>query len=365
MKKMKAMLSIAVIGALFLSFAAFANVNDIERDVIYTVFEGTVTTVTDNYPFSNSIRVEGEDEGHIYDFIITENTFFMTVDGVQPIENIQAGDELRVYFIQPLFAATIFPPQREASVFVKVPDADSPQSVFFGRFDENLVSYDNFLRLNVADDTVIIRQNGTDGSEIPLTNRDLAVVYTVTTRSIPAQTTPELIVIHNPTPEMSEQMMADLYADELARSNGYIEIEVGGPLELDQETINLLNAQLAEGLREAVTSVNSEIIDAPAPIVREHHVFVPLRAIAEALGYDVFWEEETASIALGVGIRLQIGSYEYLIGRMAPITLENVPFISNNTTFVPLEFFDRVLNYDAGYMFGGGEQAAILVSDRP
>ncbi|MCL2566222.1 MAG: copper amine oxidase N-terminal domain-containing protein [Defluviitaleaceae bacterium] len=362
MKKIKAILAMVIVGALLLSMAAFAT--ETERNPVYTTFEGTVTMLSDNYPYVNYIRVEGAEEGDLFNFLITENTFFMTVDGVLPISDIQIGDELRVYFIQPLFAASIYPPQREASVFVKVPDADSAQSIFFGRFDENLVSYDNYLRLNI-DGTLIIRQDGTDGSEIPLTGRDLAVVYTITTRSIPAQTTPELIVIHNPTPEMSYQMMADFFANEAGEQNGYVDFEVGGPLELDADTIALLNAQLAEALSTAVTSVNGEIIDTAAPIVTGHNVFVPLRAIAEALGYDVFWEAETASIALGAGVRLQIGSYEYIVGRMAPITLDNAPFISNNMTFVPLEFFNFVLGYDAGYMFGYGEQATIIISDRP
>jgi len=193
----------------------------------YKRFEGSVASIGERHPHSNTIRVQGEEEHHVIDFIITENTLFMTVDGSKPVEEINVGDKLAVYFIEPMVSATIFPPQREASVFVRLPGTDSPRSIFFGRFDENLVSDDNFLRLNISDDTVILRANGEDGRDVRLAGRDLAVVYTIATRSIPAQTTPELIVILNPTPEMAKELFADHLED--SGENGYIDFEVGGP----------------------------------------------------------------------------------------------------------------------------------------
>jgi len=368
-RKIRIAAVMAVIAAVVLPLAAFA-LSDEEAGAVYTNFTGRVTMINDREPYPNIIRVEGEDEGDVFDFITTENTFYMTVNGIVPANDvgIALGDEVSVYFIQPLVQTLIYPPQREASVFVKVPESDEARSIFVGRFNRALVSDDNSLRLNISDDTVILRQNGESGKDVDLGGRDLAVVYSISTRSIPALTTPELIVILNPTPEMSEQMMAGQPAQQPAHRDEEAaeptDFEVGGPLQLSPEDIAMLNTQLEEGLRGAQITVHGNVIDAPEHIVRDHLVFLPLRAIAEALGFDVFWEAETASVALGNAIRVQVGSYEYLVGRAAPITLHSAPFIANNTTYVPMEFFSEVLGYDAGYMIEDN-RGEIIISERP
>jgi len=356
LKKTKILAVILAITMVLGSFSAFAS-NDTDGGSFYARFEGSVTYVSDNEPYVNHITVEGAEDYEIINFIITENTLFMTVEGIKPVEEISIGDELVVYFIEPFISTMIFPPQREASVFVR-PTRDAAQTIFFGRFNNELVSDDNSLKLNVSEDTTILRANGTDGSDVALGGRDLVVVYTISTRSIPAQTTPELIVILNPTPEMSKELMA-----EAMESDGYVDFEASGPLQLDQETIEKLNAQLQEDLKNAPIFVRGEEIAAPETLVRNGVVFLPLRAIVEALGYDVFWEEETRSVALGAGIRLQIGSYEYTVGRMAPITLNNAPILVNGLTYVPMEFFGEVLGLDAGFMIEYNH-AEIMISDR-
>jgi len=359
LKKTKILAVILAVTMILGSFSVLAS-NDTDKGSFYARFEGSVTYVSDNDPYVNHITVEGAEDYEIINFIITENTLFMTAEGIKPVEEISVGDELVVYFIEPFVSTMIFPPQREASVFVR-PTRDAAQTIFFGRFNNELISDDNSLKLNVSGDTTILRANGTDGSEVVLEGRDLAVVYTISTRSIPAQTTPELIVILNPTPEMSKELMAE--AMESDESDGYVDFEAGGPLQLDQETIEKLNAQLQEDLKNAPILVRGEEIVAPETLVRDGVVFLPLRAIAEALGYDVFWEEETRSVALGAGVRLQIGSYEYTVGRMAPITLNSTPILVNELTYVPMEFFGEVLGLDAWYMIEDGH-AQIGITDR-
>jgi len=336
-------------------FTAFAIGSD-SKDPVYTRFEGRVSEIHNNYPLSNRIRIESDKDYGLFDFIITENTLFMTEGGPRPLEEISINDRLVVYFIEPMLSPSVFPPIREASVFVRVTDENSLRSVFVGRFDENLLSDDNSLKLNISDNTVIVNANGKDATGTSLEGRDLAVAHSIVTMSIPAQTTPELIVILEQPPEMPGNITSP-------GENGYVDINVGGPLELDQETIDKLSAQLAEDLRGAPITVRGEKIDAPEPYVRNNWVFLPLRAVAEALGYEVFWEAETSSIALGVGIRLQIGSYEYTVGRMAPITLNNAPIIVNGLTYVPLEFFGEVLGLDASFMIQDGH-GEIIIADR-
>jgi len=103
--------------------------------------------------------------------------------------------------------------------------------------------------------------------------------------------------------------------------------------------------------------VNNEILDgAAAPfwqeIENDYVVMVPLRAVAEALGYDVNWDETLQSVRLGVAIHTWIGSAEAHIGRMAPIEFSTAPIIVNSLTFVPLDFFSNVLGQTI-YVFEG------------
>ena len=56
-------------------------------------------------------------------------------------------------------------------------------------------------------------------------------------------------------------------------------------------------------------------------------VMVPLRAIAETLGFKVQWEGVTQSIMLGNSISLKIGNDYYTYARMAPIELRTSPLL--------------------------------------
>ena len=102
--------------------------------------------------------------------------------------------------------------------------------------------------------------------------------------------------------------------------------------------------------------VNNVIIDAPIPFLQTTEAgttpMLPLRAIAEALDYNVSWNGELRSVQLGVAIHLWIGNTEVHLGRMAPVELSTAPVIVDNLTFVPLDFFRSVLGKTI-YVFEG------------
>ena len=103
--------------------------------------------------------------------------------------------------------------------------------------------------------------------------------------------------------------------------------------------------------------VNNELLEGtPFPFLHETEdgdvVMVPLRVVADALGYDVSWNGYLRSVQLGVGIHLWIDSTEVHYGRMAPIEISTAPIIVDNITFVPLDFFRDVLGQTA-YVFEG------------
>ncbi|SFL55748.1 Copper amine oxidase N-terminal domain-containing protein [Paenibacillus sp. 1_12] len=74
-------------------------------------------------------------------------------------------------------------------------------------------------------------------------------------------------------------------------------------------------------------------------------IMVPIRAAAEALGYNLTWMPTTQSLELIKGnqfLTLQIGQDKYSFAKML-IQLEVTPELKNEKTYVPLSFFEEVM----------------------
>ena len=82
-------------------------------------------------------------------------------------------------------------------------------------------------------------------------------------------------------------------------------------------------------------------------ITRGKAVLLPLRVIAENLGYSIVWQAEQQQIELKSGDEIaatfRIGSKSYQKGQDV-IGLANAPELVNGKTLVPVEFFTDVLN---------------------
>ena len=82
-------------------------------------------------------------------------------------------------------------------------------------------------------------------------------------------------------------------------------------------------------------------------ITRGKTVLLPLRVIAENLGYNIVWQAEQKQIELKDGIdtvaTFKIGSNSYQKGQEV-IGLAAAPELVNGKTLVPVEFFTNVLN---------------------
>lgn len=155
-------------------------------------FHGTVTVISDFFTGQNSEKagcyklftIENE-LGSIVNFVVSPSTYF--VDH----EMVIVGDRVTGYYDGDLPAILIYPPQYQALVMVK----DNPnQNVKVNYFNNQLVSGDGQLQLNLSPYTQILLTNGQLFSRYPA-NRDLIVIYGSTTKGIPAQTTPYRIIV--------------------------------------------------------------------------------------------------------------------------------------------------------------------------
>lgn len=85
----------------------------------------------------------------------------------------------------------IFPPQYRALILGR----HSPnETMMADYFDRTLTASDQSLKLNIASSTEIVTSNG-QAYSCPLFERLLIVYYSVTTRSIPPQTTPRKVIV--------------------------------------------------------------------------------------------------------------------------------------------------------------------------
>jgi protease inhibitor len=77
--------------------------------------------------------------------------------------------------------------------------------------------------------------------------------------------------------------------------------------------------------------------------------YLPLRSIAEALGFEVEWNGEFKSISLSnmpQYVTMTINVDGYTIAKTAPMPLGAAPVIKDNVTYVPTELFTDLLDYN-------------------
>ncbi|MEL7647503.1 MAG: stalk domain-containing protein [Sedimentibacter sp.] len=280
----------------------------------YSSFTGTVKEIYEKDEGTTKVYLEGSDEAPAY-FILTENTYF--VDDVA----IEAGKEITGYYESGRPMIMIYPPQYTIDI---VAPAAAEMFMKADKFDENLVSQDNMLKLNLAEDTEIVWENNTQiywfkaptvsELEAVLGNRRLIVFYEFSTKSIPAQTTPKKIIV------LSQQ---------------------------EHEAIGIY--------------IDDVLVEGPEAYVDDNGiVMVPLRAAAEALGYEVSWNNESRSVTVGSDVTVAVGNKTTTVSGYG-FELETAPEILSGRTFVPLSFFKEALNVRMSQFF---ENNIIIQSGR-
>ena len=81
------------------------------------------------------------------------------------------------------------------------------------------------------------------------------------------------------------------------------------------------------------------------PIIVKGYTFVPQRAILEALGADVQWDEKTQTVTATKGdlqVTLVIGGESYINGKLVPLDMP--ASIVNGRTLIPLRFVSEAMN---------------------
>lgn len=135
-----------------------------------------------------------------------------------------------------------------------------------------------------------------------------------------------------------------------------------------------LCALMALSLSVAAVAVESPMLVSPGPVDEPRPgytlqidgkdtgvqacIMVPLRAVAEKLGFEVVWNGDGtiflddgkmhSTITIGEDLYQVTTSVEGMVGMSAPFSLGMAPHIVNSTTYVPLGLFDALLGSRQG-----------------
>ena len=328
-KRMKKVLSILLAaGLLTATLAGTAGAEDSAFDPqplpYYLSVTGTVVSAEDeaNQDGWLKVSITTTDENPAY-LVLTENT-------VYPFEkDFAEGDVVTGYFLANAPMIAIWPPQYTVAILVAgMPGDLNFKADRFNTWEDNDAGYmlaqSGQFAFLIDENTEIVLANGDDFSDGDIEGRRMAVIYGPSTRSIPEMATAiKVIVLYEDAVTLPEQV----------------------PEEVPDLTIDASGWPIL---------VNGTKIDAPDAYQNADGILmVPLRATAEALGFDVNWDNAAKSVRLGVAIHLWIDKTEVHVGRMAPISISTAPQLINGTTYVPLDFFRNALGMANAFAFEG------------
>ena len=263
---------------------------------IFVKVAGTVENVEER---NNAIYYTTKDGENTNVFVVNKDTLIFDNTGKEA--KLQKGDKVTAYTYANKPMLMIYPPQYNTDVIIVETEEMGSATVDF--FNKDLVNVDNSLKLNVGKETNVQSQSGKELTAEDLAEQHLLVFYTITTRSIPAQTAPTKVVV------------LDTKAEEQAE-----EVQ---PASFD--------AAIEEIIKNDSYDINGTTM-------------VPLRLIAEHLGFKV---EST-----GTGAILSKGVVSYTITRgekaygynKALRYFEVAPALLEPTkTYVPVEFFEELM----------------------
>lgn len=167
------------------------NHNFRKQSYTFSAIKGTIVRIEDFYlneKFQAGcyklMSLESTDRGLI-NFVISPETYF--VDH----KTVNVGDDVTGFYDSSSPALLIYPPQYPAIVVSK---NEVYQNVTVDYFDNELISRNGALKLNIESSTEVVLTNDQLFSIYP-GNRNLIVIYGPTTKSIPAQAEPYKIIV--------------------------------------------------------------------------------------------------------------------------------------------------------------------------
>lgn len=283
----------------------------------------TVTEAGEGRIATTLNKEDAENPENTINYTIQEDTLVFNSKGEKKeVKDIEKGADITVFTGSYTPAPLIMPPQYQANVII-INDAEQVSFVDVDTYlagTEYLVNAANTLAINIDKETKIVDKDEKSFTGETLENNDLIVFYGASTRSIPAQTVPSKVVVLGE----NETALAQIAAAQ------NVTAETPAPV----ETPEIGSAKAIVVGDKTITNIYS----------KDDTLMVPLREIAETLGFTVEWDGNLRAVILNGGMySLQIDENSYVKGKMMPVELGSAPEIKDDLTYVPVEYFTEVL----------------------
>lgn len=281
-----------------------SNKNEEAKEVKeYGIVSGKVSSIKDVGDYTR-IEITNDDMGMVFN-VEDAKVIDQSTSTYKNISDIQVGMEITAVLPNNSPMTMSLPPQTSsAKLFVINSEAGS---VDLSVYNEELTNAENTLKLNVGEDTIIndIRGSKKEFTEKDLENKELLVLYSVATRSIPAQTNPEMVVI----------------------------------LTVDEEVEEPNETQSTEDTKTETKEVPAEEVEETKEIKN-----VTLRSECEALGYTVKWTSNDEAVIIekdGMTAEIKLGSDKVKVNNEEK-TIANAPSLDKDTMVISNDFIDML-----------------------
>ena len=280
----------------------------------------TTTDVNNKDDQNNTVNLKITDDTLVYD----------NLGNKKALSDLTDGSKITVFTGSYEPTPLILPVQYTANVIIINGDKEGNVNAdTYLADEEGYTNAANTLKIAAADDTKIVDKDEKEYKG-DLDKNDLIVFYSVSTKSIPAQTTPTKVVV------LGENEIA-LKQIEAAKN------ATPAPTAAPETTVA---PEVTEAPQVSYAGLVNVVIgdkNVSDVYAKDNTTMVPLREVAEAAGFTVTWDAENRAVILNDGVySLKIGENSYVKGKMMPLTLSAAPEIVNDLTYVPAEFFAEV-----------------------
>lgn len=214
--------------------AVFANddaqAEEVQEQMSFIKVEGTIDSVEKNGDVTLYTLKNGEETNVL---AVMKDT--LVFDNTGKEAELKKGDQVTAYTDADKPMLMIYPPQYSPDAVIVETDQTGFTAV--GTFDEELVDASLKLQLKIGEDTEITSVSGKEVKAEDLKDQDLLVFYTATTRSIPAQTTPEKVVVLDGTAADSDEDTNSALEDLIAADHKMVDGVKMVPLRLVAEEL--------------------------------------------------------------------------------------------------------------------------------
>lgn len=278
--------------------AVLADVEETDAaEAAYITNSGKIVEISDTQDGNKVITIDNENGG--LRFVVSPTTTIADrkTGSIITVDQLTDSMEVAVVYGANSPMGMSMPPYL-GSVSAVVANADQG-FISVGFFNEDLVNTADMLQLNVDASTNILTTLGTRSilSAGDIKNKNAVVFYDVTTRSIPAQTTPSFVLLLE-----EKEAVEETAAEETA-----------------------------------VQDVSTKEASAPKSVA--------LRDAAEAKGYTVTWQGKAEPVLLekdGVVSSVTLGSTTYVLeGDMAMIAA-SAPVLTDGVLYVSSDVIDNL-----------------------